>query len=188
MLTVICPYTNLHPLTRDSLRLAPRAVCTRLGNGDRSYWEFLSRLWAKGESVVLVEHDIEVHSGVVPGFESCPEPWCSHPFSRLLPGPHSTWDGEGWSAGIALLTKSLGCVRWSAELMAAEPDLMTVVGQMAFPGLPPGHWRRLDDAIAQVLEARKYSVHVHVPEVKHHHHLIDRGWDVCSCGDVECRP
>jgi hypothetical protein len=186
VLTVVCPYTNLHPLTRDSLRLAPRAVCTRLGNGDRSYWEFLSRLWAKGESVVLVEHDIEVHSGVVPGFESCPEPWCVHPFSRLLPGPHSTWDGDGWSAGIALLTKSLGCVRWSAELMAAEPDLMEAVATVQVGGTPPGHWKTLDDAIARVLEARGYSAHVHSPEVRHHHFL--ERWNVCACGDSGCRP
>jgi hypothetical protein len=185
VLTVVCPYTTLHPLTRASFRFSQRTVCTHLGSDDRSYWEFLSRLWAKGESVVLVEHDIEVHSGVVPGFESCPEPWCVHPFSRLLPGPHSTWDGDGWSAGIALLTKSLGCVRWSAELMAAEPDLMEEVGEYAFPGLPAGHWRRLDDGIAQILEAHKYSVHVHSPEVRHHHFL--ERWDCCACGDKSCR-
>jgi hypothetical protein len=184
---VVCPYTTLHPLTRSSLTgLSSRTVFTRLGSDDRSYWEFLSRLWAKGEAVVLVEHDVEIHPHVLVEAESCDCDWATWPFARLLPGPHSTWDGTEWSAGIPLLTKSLGCVRWSAELMAAEPDLMEEVGEMSCGGVPAGHWKRLDDAIAQILEARGYSVHVHSPEVRHHHFL--ERWNVCACGDYGCRP
>lgn len=180
----ICPYTRIHPRVRESLR-SERLVFVHLGTDD-SYWGLLSRLWARAEPFILVEHDIEVHPRALPELEACSEPWCLFPFSRLLPGPHSSWDGEGWSAGIPLLDKSLGCVRWSVELMTGEPDVMEVVGTMSCGGSPPKHWCRLDDAIAQVLERRGYHPHIHHPEVTHHHFL--ERWDRCSCGDASCRP
>ena len=139
----------------------------------------------RGEPFVLVEHDVEVHARVLPELEECTEPWCTFPFARLLPGPHSTWDGEGWGPGIALLERSLGCVRFSVKLMAAEPDLMVELGEMSIGGTAPGHWKRLDDGIAQLLDNRRYGVHVHHPEVKHHHWL--ERWEACSCGDESCR-
>jgi hypothetical protein len=184
---VLCPFVTLHPRAKEAFdRFTPWVLYPYVGDSDVSYLTFLKRLWAEGQPTIVVEHDIEIHEGVVPALEACPEPWCSFPFARLLPGPHSTWDGEGWSAGIALLTKSLGCVRWSGELMATEPDVMEAVGTVQVGGTPPGHWKTLDDAIARVLEARGYRVCVHAPEVRHHHWL--ERWETCSCEDAGCRP
>ena len=185
---ILCPFTKLHPRTVEALNLhAPGAWFPYVGGSDFSYLTFLKQMWAEGKATVIVEHDIEVGPETVPGVESCAEPWCVQPFSRLLPGPHSTWDGQGWTNGVPLLTKSLGCVRFSEALMKAEPDLMVEVEGMEDGGVPAGHWRRLDDRIARVLEGRDYRVCVHVPEVKHHHDLRPR-FNACSCGDSSCRP
>lgn len=186
MIPVVCPYTRIHARTREALERFSYCTTYRALRGDRDYWRVLSGMWAKAEPFVLVEHDVELHENVLPELESCPEPWCLFPYARLLPGPHSTWDGEEWSAGIPLLNSHLGCVRWSVELMVAESDLMDVVGSVTRPGLSPGHWMRLDDVIAQQLVLRGYRAHVHHPEVTHHHWLLPR-WDQCSCGDPECR-
>ncbi len=186
---VRCPFVKLHQRTIDSLNLyAPTALYPYVGGSDYSYLTFFKQMWVQGEATLIVEHDIEIHAQVLSEAQSCECDWATWPFGRLLPGPHATWDGQGWSAGIPLLTKSLGCVRFSARLMREHPDLMIEVGESSPGGLAPGHWSRLDDAIAQALTKRGVSVHVHTPEVKHHHHLIDRGWDVCSCGDPSCRP
>ena len=182
MLTV--PYTRVHPRTRAALARCSRHTVYRQLAGDLGYVELLSRLWAACEALVIVEHDIEIHEQVLPGFEECPEPWCTFPFGRLLPGPHSRWDGAGWGPGIPLLEASLGCVRWSAALMEAEPDLMTEVAAFSVDGKPPGHWQSLDCAIAVILRQRGYAVHVHHPEVLHHHYL--ERWERCSCGDEAC--
>jgi hypothetical protein len=177
---IVVPYTRLHARTRAALS-GTDAVYWRLDrNDDRSYWKLLASLW--GGELVIVEHDVEIHQGVLPGFASCPEPWCTFPFARLLRGPHSSWTGSEWGPGIALLEKSLGCTRFSAELARSEPDLMEELGELSLGGQPPGHWKRLDDGIAHLLERRGYKVHVHHPEVIHHHWLGEQGWDACTCG------
>jgi hypothetical protein len=175
---IVVPYTRLHPRTRAAL---PEADFVRLDRNDpRSYWKFLATLWPLTRPLLIVEHDVEIHEEVLPGFDSCPEPWCTFPFARSLPGPHSSWTGSEWGPGIALLTKSLGCVRFSAELLSSEPDLIDELGDRSLGGMPAGHWKRLDDGIAVLLEERGYNVHVHAPEVTHHHWL--ERWNVCTCG------
>lgn len=178
---VVCPYTKLDGRTRVALTgRAARLAFVHVGGSPSAYADLLVELWARGEAFVLVEHDIEIHDGVLPELAACPEPWCLFPYARLLPGPKVRWDGRGWGPGVALLSNNLGCTRWSAELMAALPDLMTEVRNTARPGLPAGHWSRLDDVSAQLLSLAGYEPHVHHPEVLHHHWL-DR-WNCCACG------
>ncbi len=157
---VVCPYVEpkLHPLTLAALkRYAPDADLVDLGLAWDAYYLFLAQLWDEGEGFLIVEEDIEIHADVIPQLEACPEPWCLFGF----PG-----------AGGALLHGSLGCTRFSTELIAAVPDLMSK--------LPVRDWKRLDSEILPALLKRGYEQHIHEPPVPHHHYRPERR--LCDCG------
>lgn len=167
---VVVPYTTPHPATERTVGLhAPHATWVNVdGPKPVDYWTLLDRMWSAGQSFVVIEHDIELRSDVLPGFAACDQPWCVHPYT----GP-----------GRKLLTAALGCVRFTDALIEAEPDLIAHVGTVS-QGLPAKDWRRLDVTVADVLQARGYIAHQHDPPVTHHH-AYPFG---CSCGDDNCPP
>lgn len=131
------------------------------------YCQLLTRLWARAESILLVEHDIEIRRGIVREAAECPEPWCAWPYQ-----------GMGWSGpGDALIYESLGCTKFSADLMRAEPDALLVAGALS-QGLQAGDWRRMDVTILSTLRERGYLPHRHWPPVLHHHKYPEG----CACG------
>lgn len=157
---VVCPYVEpkLHPLTLAALqKYAPDADLVDLGLAWDAYYLFLAQLWDEGEGFLIVEEDIELHEDVLPQLEACSQPWCVFPF----PG-----------AGGALLYGSLGCTRFSTELIAAVPDLMSK--------LPVRDWKRLDSEILPSLIRHGYEQHIHEPPVPHHHYRPERR--LCDCG------
>ena len=133
--------------------------------------------WAAGEAFALVEQDIELHGTVLSQFRRCAEPWCVFPYN----GP-----GYGGAGGDPVLYGALGCVRFSAALLAAEPDLPAYVGAIDdAPGLARGDWRRLDARVLSALRDRGYAPHCHQPPVFQHHCFHG----LCSCGyDHEAYP
>lgn len=171
-LRVWCPYVSLHPDTDRALWLfMPGTGRWRLRDGLEAYHWWWSSEWGTsrrlGAALALVEQDIVPHEGVLPAFRDCPEPWCVFPY----PGP----------AGV-MLTRSLGCVRWSHDLLTDEPDLPDVVGRMDDgDGIGPRDWRRLDARIAVELDRRGYTPHQHTPPVGHRHHYDPQNRP-CLCG------
>ena len=160
---VVCCYVEgkLHPLTLAALqKYAPDADLVDLGLAWDAYYLFLAQLWEEGEGFLIVEEDIELHADVIPQLEACPEPWCLFGF----PG-----------AGGALLRGSLGCTRFSTELLVAHPDLMAK--------LPVRDWKRLDSEILPALTKLGYTQHIHEPPVPHHHYRPERR--LCDCGATE---
>lgn len=153
-LRVLVAHTRLHPSTAVLLnRYAPGHVRVRLDPADMSgYWRVLAKAWTDPGVLLVIEQDIGIHPGVVEGLEACPKPWCGHPYS----------------IGAQVLV-CLGCTKFSAELKAAEPDLMEVVGRDASGGLPARDWRRLDVRILDELRRRGYEQHRHEPPVAHYH-------------------
>jgi hypothetical protein len=150
---ILVPYTRLHPATS---RLLNRHTAShwrvRLDPDDTTaYWSLLASAWREPGDLVIVEHDVGISAEVIPGFAACPEPFCGNPY-RI---------------GRQLLT-ALGCARFSADLKAAEPDLLDVVGEIGGDGYPARDWRRLDMRIAKVLRGRGYRQHWHEPIVNHY--------------------
>ncbi len=144
---VFCPYTTLHPRTRSALvEHAPDAEVMDLGTSHDAYYNALSELWRGGKTFLVVEHDIEIHEGVLPQLRECDEPWCLFPYR----GPEDV-----------MLTSSLGCTLFSAELLARHPQVMAE--------LPVRDWRRLDCELSPRLMQLGYEPHVHEPMVLHHH-------------------
>jgi hypothetical protein len=102
---------------------------------------------------VVVEHDIVVHEHVRPAFESCGFDWCTF----LVPR-HAFPDQP--------LLESLGCVRFSARLVAELPGLMKTAAEFS-AGLIPGHWHHFDTAVAVTLHEHGFVAHTHAPPVEH---------------------
>jgi hypothetical protein len=112
---------------------------------DLAYGRLLARLWREGAGFVLVEHDVVPWPGAVAGMASCREAYCGHRYQIA---------GQ--------LGGTLGCVRFSAALIAEHPDLpATWAGS---------HWSNLDIKLTNALwdvGVREY--HVHEPPVAHLH-------------------
>lgn len=173
---VICPFTSLHPDTERSLRdLAPETEWWDVSGSVFAYSQLLENLWKDLEDVLIVEHDIELTEQALTEHRECDYPWSVAPFR----GPSA----YGWEEA-PLLTMSLGCTRFSADLMRAMPDAVAQANAINDAGTvcPPGDWHRLDCRLWTVLRGhgdRPRSPHVHA-EVPHHH-VFDYG---CSCGKV----
>ena len=164
---VWCPHVTIHPDTRAALdEYAPGWVGHELDPADMTaYSRWMVDRWADGIDLTIVEHDIVIHEGVLPGFADCPDPWCLYPYS----GP-----------ARQVLAQSLGCVRFRAGLLTAIPLAVKASSAVNDSGdLPPGDWRRLDIRLAGVLRGNGYTPHVHEPMVGHRHHYIE---EACGCG------
>ena len=156
-LRVIFPHTVPHPLAEAALlRHAPQAEWVDVSAHHEAYYTLLGRLWEDGRPFLVIEHDVEIRAGLVDELAACPEVWCAFQYA----GP-----------GGGMLGTSLGCTRFGAALLEAEPDLVRVN--------PTRDWRRLDCELLPALQRRGYAPHFHEPPVKHHH----RYNGICACGE-----
>lgn len=107
------------------------------------YWRFLDELWHRGESFIIVEHDIVVTPEVISKLVRCPRPWCANPYLQL-PGEPVT---------------GLGCTKFSARLLRAVDPFD--------PGPTHVIWQNVDYELCSRLRAAGYENHVHTPVVRH---------------------
>lgn len=157
---VVYPYTKLDEEAIEALdNFAPRLSFFRVVGPD-DYYELFRTLWSVGKDFINIEHDIVIHEKVISEFDECPFTWCVFPYEHT---------GN-------IQTESLGCVRFSAELMEAVPGALEEVKRMdstvagsIFEGVPATNWRLLDSFLRTVLMGYGYTPHVHYPMVKHNH-------------------
>lgn len=153
---IVVPFTNLRDETVEALHrhAAGHDVhYVHVGDRDEQMWEMWRDLWAAGEDVVVVEHDIVIHERVLPEFEACPEQWCTF--------------GYPYAFGNANPYHGTGCVRFRSELIAAVPDLWDRVAVREGPHHPYKHWCSLDGFSQLELWPLGYSNHRHEPPVGH---------------------
>jgi hypothetical protein len=123
---------------------------------DQAYWKQLMARWDGTETLVVVEHDMELHAGVLTQFAECPAPWCTFPYLYWPDQP------------ALLLTNTLGCAKFSAECQRAHPlELMEAARYPELPG-GTGDWRHCETRIAMPLRASYGSPCLHAPPVLHH--------------------
>ena len=151
---IIAPYARIHPATARLLNLyAPDHRRVRIDPlDDAAYWALLAYEWRQPGDLLIVEQDVGIHADVIPSLTLCREPWCGYPYP----------------IGEQLLV-CLGCTRFTAELKAAEPDLLEAVGKDDSAGMPARHWKYLDVKILDHLRVRGYQQHRHDPPVRHYH-------------------
>ena len=104
-----------------------RIEAVNVGGSDSVYGELLVELWEKGETFLVVEHDIILPAGIVAEYKACDEEWCSSPYAYFdMP---VTTSGGG-----------LGCTKFSSGLMARWPTMMRRAMEIPYTGHAPWHW------------------------------------------------
>lgn len=150
-MNVLCAHTNLRDETREAVtRLWPHVELVDVTHSTTGYHEALDERWQAGCDLVNIEHDIVPHDGVPAAFADCPEPWCVFLY-ELAVG----------------FIPALGCARFRAELLAAEPDAIQSAGETDNTGVPANAWWRIDVRLDRHLRDRGYTPHIHEPPVVH---------------------
>lgn len=156
---LVVPYTSLRPETAEALDASglPREEI-QVDDGD-GYCRLLSDLWEAGETFAVVEQDIVVSPETLPALAGCTGDWCGFPFPYLASDAYY----------------GLGCVKFSAALLARIPDAMGRVALMHDETHPPRHWCRLDGWLQQVLRESGEKRCEHMPPVGHLHRYPSHG-------------
>lgn len=158
MITLCCPVT-LWPGTRDSLAgHAPDALVIPIDRDDiEQPWTTYARYWGT-DDLVVIEQDVIIHAGVLPSFESCPEPWCLFPARHYAVGPSG------------FMKTGIMCNRFRREFMEAVPveAVEAIRGSCNLcHGVNRRCFRHLDGRTREAGEAAGFSIHVHWPSVGH---------------------
>jgi hypothetical protein len=147
---ILIPYTVRH---FDTIAGAPPyAEWVDVSATASTYWEVLCDFWAHSpDGLLVIEHDVVCRPDVVESVTQCPKPWCAYPYSGMC-----HWACmEAWR-------NTLGCTRFSAALMRANPDGVSRIEE------PHRDWHNLCDGIGDNLRAAGWTHHWHRPEVIHH--------------------
>jgi hypothetical protein len=139
---VVVPYLNLHPVTREVLDGYELDLEYVQVDDSYGYHALMRRLWAKGETVVIVEQDVCPWPGAIEELWQCPAAWCSYSY-RMHGG-----------IGIA---HALGCTKLSDRLMRAIPDVWD----------EPAMWNVLDQVLFFAARDEGLEPHLHRPPVVH---------------------
>lgn len=105
---------------------------------DDEYFTVLSGLWRAGVMFGISEHDIIPRPDTWETMEGCPHDWCAAPYP-YLDRPRQF---------------GLGCVKFSAKLIARHPLMFDEIGTWNNAAHPPKHWCTLDAWIYQYLIGR----------------------------------
>lgn len=162
---IVAPYVTFAPGVVEALA----ATDWRWERADVSadvtaYWALLADLWLAGEPFCIVEHDVLVRPGTFDELADCPHRWCAFPVPYL----------GGEYAG-------LGCVKFSAELIAACPDALQRVGHMSNAGHEPRHYCTVDAWLQVVLMSTSIPRHVHQPALGHWRPYPGSPWPSHGC-------
>jgi hypothetical protein len=139
---VIVPYTEIHPLVKEVLDKEGVEYVRMIDK--ESYWRLLCDLWALGEDVVIVEHDIIPWPGAIDELLKCPAGWCTYTYEMK----------EGFGVHHAF-----GCAKLGATLMSELPDVWKNVGTT--------YWRTLDSQLCDYAQRHAIIPHPHRPPVTH---------------------
>ena len=159
----LCCYANLHPATKAALAaFAPDAEMADTSASIYAYWEAISSRWTGADDLLIIEQDIEIHAGVLPGLAACPRPWCVYPYQIHDRG--------------TLLDFGLGCTRFRAGAQQAVSTgaIQSQPGECSECHGAPGCWRHLDCKITWAMHAAGITQCVHWPGVQHHNDQVLR--------------
>jgi hypothetical protein len=132
---------------------APDAESVWTGGDDYHYWRETAARWGH-DDLVTIEQDNGIHAGVIPGFEACPEPWCSF----------------GYEIGGSLCVLGGGCRKLSLDLQkqVSLADILYPVRDIGeCPDCAALCWRHMDTRISAALQRAGCTVHVHEPPIRH---------------------
>lgn len=146
---IFVPYTELQRATRIALRHHDYTTVNVARTGYLAYWQ---ARWKDGQTFINVEHDVVPWPGALEQLWECPKPWCAFGYAEPVPG-----------------YPVLGCAKFSAEAIAAAPELPA-------PGYIRSHkwattaeeatsWLTMDRLIGHALLGAGVMPHRHNPPV-----------------------
>lgn len=154
---IACFYNDLHPAAAAALAAhAPQAELVDTNEDTFTYWREVRNRWDRGDSLLVIEQDIEIGPGMVKSLEACPRDWCCYAYEIFEPP--------------VLLEIGFGCTKFSVAAQQAA-DYASVKAEPGCPGCDASGfrcWDHFDLATAEVLARAGFSPHVH-GEVTHHH-------------------
>lgn len=153
---VVVPFTDLQPETAVALDATGYEwEAVDVSDSDEAYWSLLAGLWSDGETFTIVEHDVVVVQNAMRQFEECYGEWCAFP-AQYVNGPY---------AGLA-------CTKFSAALIARNPQAVVKAGELYDSTHPPRHWCRLDAWLQRQFAGERRCFHVpvlrHIRDYKGH--------------------
>lgn len=125
---------------------------------DHDYWRGLSIAWATADTVVNVEHDIQVDDSIIETLLDCPQPLCAQTypiyytdgsvaFPYCAPERPDTWVREGAEWAV-----------WAA------PGFIKARRDARLSPLPERHWLEVEQATNEAVNG---PWHLHWPPVQH---------------------
>jgi hypothetical protein len=139
---VFVPYTVRRQATVDGAPL--NATWVDVSVSPVAYYAALLDWWSRGETFMVVEHDVVCSEAIVREMDECPEPWCLFSYSDLChPECREAWHNH------------LGCTRFRSELVEAVPD--------AVRGAPreDWDWHTACNGLGENLRRAGFSHHWH---------------------------
>jgi hypothetical protein len=157
MITVYVPFVpgRLHEETWRAVIGAggPAQFLALDPDDDGGYGRLIRRLWAKGDSFIVCEHDVVPTRAQLATLQGCGHDWCSFPYdSDLYPdGPY------------------FGLVRFSSRVMRDHPRAAHVALHRGSGKELEVGWWEVDSCMARDLHIRGVRWHRHTPAVQHAH-------------------
>ncbi len=146
---VYIPHTVRHPQT--ALGAPENATWVDVSQSPNAYYAALAHWWERGETFMVLEHDVICRPDVIEEFDACPEPWCLYGYTEIC---HRECM-EAWR-------NALGCTRFRKELIDAVPDALASVPRENWD------WHNVCDGLGNNLRAAGFTHHFHEPWVSHH--------------------
>ena len=170
---IIFCYTDVpDPRVEAAMRkYAPEAKFIDTSKSIYDYNKALVTHWGL-DDLVVIEHDKEITSEVIPSFTACDEPWCVYSY-MCYPEPYQRDTIHG-----------LGCTKYSLALQKQiDPfDFCGPDPEWLYPSGPcrscngQGCWRGLDTRITLQILNKCISFTPHVHGRIEHHHTYPDGW------------
>ena len=139
-----------------------RVVCDDVYDYSRG----VAAVWGRGETLVVVEHDMECSDDLIAELVDCPEPLCSHAYELFWPSTHKPVPHYAHRTG----PQPPAGGEWVSE--GDEWADFTGIGfckiapEARVRPLVESSWQHVDMAVNKAVEGR---FHLHWPPITHDH-------------------
>ncbi len=129
------------------------AIFEDVSGSDIAYGELIAKLWQRGESFLLCEHDVLPTRPQLEDIIRCPEPWCAG-FAWRYSGAVMPGETRPFKP-IRERETALFCNKFTADLLRRTPHIIERVKV---------RWTQVDLALLGGLDAQ---LHLHEPALTH---------------------
>lgn len=149
---LVVPFTDLRAETYRATRDWPGVRYVYVGDDDYAYGRLLREVWAEGQTICIVEHDILPWPGALEQLAGCDHDYCAFPY------PWTTTVGP-----------AMGCTKFSADFLLTYPHAVEIATRIPSNYGEPGHWKQLDVWLQAAVLRDFYGEqpHCHLPPVAH---------------------